>query len=91
MIGMRKANAFAVACQRERVGKLSINQHPVLYTNGNRQGYYRVSICDLETEALQADRWVFIEAAWLRERRVTLEFGESGLEAITANLRGMDP
>lgn len=89
VIGMSKESAFQNSCERTREKKL--NGHPVLYTNGERKGYPQTSICNLNSEAMAAERWIFIEPAGLRERTITLEFGEIELEKITWQLRGMDP
>ncbi len=91
VIGMSKEDAFDVACQRERNGQLNIDQFPILYVNGEMEFYPQTSICDLETEAMVAEGWTLMETVWIRERRVTLEFGARGLEKIKANLSGMDP
>lgn len=87
-IGMSKEAAYQRACNWMARGGLE--QHPVLYTQGRRNGYYKYSICNLRGEALVAERWDFVRPGF-RRRSLTLQFEGDSLARISWGSLGMDP
>jgi len=88
-IGMPVSDAFAVACEMQRMGQL--RAYPVLYTAGQRRAFPDTSICDIGDLAVAADEWeLMVQSGW-RDQYLIVTFEDGAVSEIERQNRGLDP
>ena len=85
--GMSKEAAFENACKLATQHRI---WDPVFFVDGVLLAHPGVSMCELRSEAFASDRLSFIEAAWMRERYIHLDFADEKIVAISLAVRGFD-